>query len=102
MHTPCNAILVSQENLHVIQQENVNDLQLSWNPKLLPFIKGRLQSKQATLGFLMELKKNISEHNMTTYIPVCAKCPPIAQELIIPPKNPSGYSTGIFQAALCQ
>lgn len=48
----------------------------------------------------MELE--ISEYNMTTYIPLCAKCPPIAQELIIPPKYPSGYSKGIFQAALCQ
>jgi len=100
MHTPCNAVLVSQENLHVIQQENANDLQLSWNPSLLLFIKGRLQSKQSTLGFLVKL--NISEQNTTTCIPVCAKCPPVAQELIIPPIYPSGYSTGIFQAALCQ
>lgn len=102
MHTPCNAILVSQENLHVIQQENVNDLQLSWNPTLLPFIKGRLQSKRSTFGVKKNQKIKMSERNMTTYIPVCAKCPPVAQELIIPPKYPSGYSTGIFQAALCQ
>lgn len=46
MHTSCNAFLVSQENLHVIQQENANDLQLSWNPAALPFIQGRLQKQQ--------------------------------------------------------
>lgn len=50
----------------------------------------------------LKKKKKISEHNMTTYIPVCANGPPIAQELIITPKHPSGYSTGMFQAALCQ
>lgn len=56
MHTLCNVILVSQENLHVVQQENANDLQPSWNPTLFPFIKGRLQSEQSALGFLIELK----------------------------------------------
>lgn len=40
-------------------------------------------SKQSTSGFLVELK--ISEHNMTTRLPVCAEHPPVARELIILP-----------------
>lgn len=97
MHSPCNAILVSQENLHVLQQENANGLQLSWNSAPLPFLKGRLQSQQPTLGILLEL--GISEHNMTSHIPVCARCPPAEQELGTLPKYPSGYNKRCFSGS---
>lgn len=93
MHTPCNAILVSQENLHVIQQENANGFQRTWNPALPAFIKGRFQSKQSTSGFLLELQ--IGEHNTTTRVPVRAKCPPIAEEVQSFPNIPQAIA-GVF------
>lgn len=45
----------------------------------------------------MELK--IGGCNMTTHTPVCAKCPPVVQELVILPKYPSGYRKGIFSGS---
>lgn len=95
MHTPRKAILVSQENLHVIQQENANGFQRTWNPTLPAFIKGGFQSKQSTLGFLLELQ--IGEHNATTCMFVLAKCPPVAEEVQSFPNIPQAIAEVFFK-----